>query len=130
MGQFKSMVTTEGAGTADAAGNLTSKYSRWVANTLPGLQQAFNPSEVGVLQRIGQDVDRTASANKHRHVPRWLQYLPERLQRSQSRPVGQSMAHESFEHAAGGQQRYEARSRGHAQLGAQCKAVRLSGSAV
>lgn len=64
MGQFRSLVTTHGAGTADAAGNLTTKYSKWVEQTLPGLREAFSPAEVQVLQRIAKDIDRAASAQK------------------------------------------------------------------
>lgn len=64
LGQFRSMVTTEGAGTADAAGNLTTKFSKWVKQTLPGLRETFSPAEVKTLQGIAQDIDRAASAQK------------------------------------------------------------------
>jgi hypothetical protein len=64
LGQFRSMVTTEGAGTADAAGNLTTKFSKWVRNTLPGLRETFSPEQVTTLERIAQDIDRQASAAK------------------------------------------------------------------
>lgn len=62
LGQFKSMVTTEGAGTADAAGNLTAKFSKWFEQHTPGLRAAFSPDEFGALQRIAQDIDRNAAA--------------------------------------------------------------------
>lgn len=62
MNQFRIMITTEGAGTADAANNLTTKFSRWVDQTLPGLHEAFKPEDVQALQRIAQDIDRNASA--------------------------------------------------------------------
>jgi hypothetical protein len=62
LGQFRSMVTTEGASTAAASGNLTSKFVRWVDNTLPGLKQAFEPEQVRTLQRIAADIKRAESA--------------------------------------------------------------------
>jgi hypothetical protein len=64
MGQFKSLVTTEGAGTTDAAGNLTTKFSKWVEQTLPGLRESFKPDEVKMFQRIAADIDRNATAVK------------------------------------------------------------------
>lgn len=64
MGQFRSLITTHGAGTADAAGNLTTKFSKWVEQTLPGLRGAFSPDEVQTLQRIAADIDRAATAQK------------------------------------------------------------------
>lgn len=64
LGQFRSLITTHGAATADAGGNLTTKFSKWVDQTLPGLREAFPESDVQSLQRIAQDLDRSASANK------------------------------------------------------------------
>jgi hypothetical protein len=62
LGQFRSMVTTEGAGTATQAGNLTGKFVKWVENTLPGLREAFDPAEVKTLQRIAADIKRAEMA--------------------------------------------------------------------
>ncbi len=62
LGQFKGMVATEGAGTVDAAGNLTTKFSKWVKQTLPGLREAFSPEEVSKLQSIAADIDRHAAS--------------------------------------------------------------------
>lgn len=62
LGQFRSMVTTEGASTATTGGNLSNKFVRWVENTLPGLQKTFDPAEVKTLQRIAQDIKRAESA--------------------------------------------------------------------
>lgn len=62
LGQFKSMVATEGASTQTAAGNLTGKFAAWVDNSLPGLKEAFNPDEVKALQRIAADVRRAEKA--------------------------------------------------------------------
>ena len=62
LGQFQSMVTTEGAATATNAGNMTGKFARWVENSLPGLKEAFSPEQVRTLQRIAQDVKRAEAA--------------------------------------------------------------------
>jgi hypothetical protein len=69
LGQFRSMVTTEGASTQTAAGNLSSKFVRWVDNTLPGLEAAFDRQEVQALKRIAEDLkraDKAASAGMAR----------------------------------------------------------------
>ena len=62
LGQFRSMVTTEGMGTKTAAGLLSSKYSKWVSQNLPGLREAFPAKDVQAMQRIAQDFDRHASS--------------------------------------------------------------------
>lgn len=62
LGQFQSMVTTEGASTAAASGNLTSKFVKWVDNTLPGLKKAFEPEQVRTLRRIAEDIKRAETA--------------------------------------------------------------------
>jgi len=62
LGQFKAMVTTEGAGTANAGGDLGVKFTRWVDNALPGLKAAFEPDEVRKLQRLAADVKRATEA--------------------------------------------------------------------
>jgi len=62
LGQFKAMVTTEGAGTADASGALGVKFVRWVENALPGLKAGFQPQEVRQLQRLAADAKRASMA--------------------------------------------------------------------
>jgi hypothetical protein len=62
LGQFRSMVATEGAGTVTQGGNLTGKFVKWVENTLPGLREAFDPAEVKTLQRIAADIKRAEIA--------------------------------------------------------------------
>jgi hypothetical protein len=62
LGQFRAMVTTEGAGTANAGGELGVKFTRWVENALPGLKAAFDPAEVRKLQRLAADVKRATQA--------------------------------------------------------------------
>lgn len=64
LGRFRSMVTTEGASTADAAGNLTTKFSKWVDSMLPGLRKAFPPEQVDVLRRVAADIERATAAQK------------------------------------------------------------------
>jgi hypothetical protein len=62
LGQFRSMVTTEGAGTATQGGNLTGKFVRWVDNSLPGLEASFDKAEVAALRRIADDIKRAEVA--------------------------------------------------------------------
>ena len=63
LGQFRSMVTTEGASTQTAAGNLGAKFPRWVEQNLPGLREAFSESDVKALQNIAADIKRAAAAD-------------------------------------------------------------------
>lgn len=58
LGQFRELVTTEGASTQTAGGNLSSKFVKWVEQRLPGLQQAFEPDQVRVLRRLAADIKR------------------------------------------------------------------------
>lgn len=62
LGQFRAMVTTEGAGTAQATGDLGAKFVSWAEKALPGLKAAFDPAEVKQLQRIAADVKRAIQA--------------------------------------------------------------------
>lgn len=62
LGQFRSMIVTEGEGTATNAGNLSGKFARWVENSLPGLKASFEPGEVAVMERIAQDIQRAEAA--------------------------------------------------------------------
>lgn len=64
LGRFKSMITTQGAGTADASQQMTTKFSKWVSQSLPGLREAFSPAEVQQMQNIAADIDRAAKAAK------------------------------------------------------------------
>lgn len=61
--QFQRMVTTEGASTATAGGNLTSKFVKWVDGSLPGLKEVFKPEEVKAMQRIAADIKRSEVAS-------------------------------------------------------------------
>jgi len=56
--QFRGMVTTEAAGTATNAGNLTGKFVRWVDNSLPGLKESFSPQQVTLFRRMAADIKR------------------------------------------------------------------------
>jgi hypothetical protein len=63
LGDFRSMVTTEGASTQTAGGNLSNKFVKWVEQRLPGLQQAFEPDQVRTLRRLAADIKRGDVAN-------------------------------------------------------------------
>lgn len=62
MRQFRSMVTTEGASTATAGGDLTGKFVRWVDNSLPGMKEVFDADQVKAMQRIAADIKRAERA--------------------------------------------------------------------
>jgi hypothetical protein len=62
LGQFRSMVTTQGAQTANAGGELGQKFVNWVSTRLPGLREAFSPAEVQQLQGIASDIQRQSAA--------------------------------------------------------------------
>lgn len=62
LGQFRSMVTTEGASTKTAGGDLSNKFVKWVENRLPGLREAFTADQVRTLQKIAQDIRRAEAA--------------------------------------------------------------------
>lgn len=62
LGQFKSMITTEGAGTATQAGTVTGKFARWVDSALPGMKEVFSADEVKAFQRIAADIKRAEAA--------------------------------------------------------------------
>ena len=61
LGQFRSMIATEGADTAGAAG-LNTKFVNWVNQRLPGLRNAFDPAELATLQNIAADIERSNAA--------------------------------------------------------------------
>ena len=63
LGQFRSMLTTEGASTQTAGGNLSAKFPKWLEQHLPGLQEAFDPKDVKALQNIAADIRRSAAAD-------------------------------------------------------------------
>lgn len=69
LGQFRSMVTTQGAGTTTAAGNLSSKFAQWFDTVRPGLDRLFEPEKVRAMERIAQDIRRAdAAANAGRGI--------------------------------------------------------------
>jgi hypothetical protein len=70
MNQFRSMVTTEGADTIGAGGTkMGDKFARWVSTHRPGLDVAFSPADVQMLDRIGQDINRQSAATAAGHGP-------------------------------------------------------------
>lgn len=62
LGQFRSMVTTEGASTATNGGNLTGSYVKWFKSHLPGIREAFPKDRVMMLGRIAADIQRAEQA--------------------------------------------------------------------
>lgn len=64
LGQFRSMITTEGADKAAQGGVLGAKFVDWVRNMKPGLRAAFEPAQLASLERIAADVERAGSAAK------------------------------------------------------------------
>jgi hypothetical protein len=64
LGQFQSMITTEGAAKAAQGGQLGQKFVDWTRNQLPGLREAFKPEQVQTIQNIASDIERATAAAK------------------------------------------------------------------
>jgi hypothetical protein len=64
LGQFRSMITTEGADKAAQGGVLGATFVDWVRNMKPGLREAFEPAQLASLERIAADVERAGAAAK------------------------------------------------------------------
>jgi hypothetical protein len=64
LGQFRSLITTEGAEKAAQGGELGQRFVRWTRDMLPGLREAFSPDDVLALQAIADDVERATTAAK------------------------------------------------------------------
>jgi hypothetical protein len=62
LGQFRSLITTEGAEKAAKGGELGQRFVRWTRDMLPGLREAFSPDDVLALQAIADDVERATTA--------------------------------------------------------------------
>lgn len=62
LGQFKSMITTQGADTAKAGQELAGNFSKWAKQSLPGLRAAFSADEVKMMQNIAADIDRNTTS--------------------------------------------------------------------
>jgi hypothetical protein len=62
LGQFRSMITTQGASTSNAAGDLSIKFSKWVGQNLPALKEAFPAKDVATLRKIAADIERSQAA--------------------------------------------------------------------
>lgn len=63
LGQFKSMITTEGASTQTKAGQeLSAKFPQWVDQHITGLREVLSPQELQTVQRIAADIKRTLKA--------------------------------------------------------------------
>lgn len=64
LGQFRSMVTTDGAEKAAMGDELGAKFVDWTRNMLPGLREVFDPQQVKMFQNIAQDIERNAATAK------------------------------------------------------------------
>lgn len=63
LGQFKSMITTEGLSTQTKTGQeLSAKFPAWVDQHITGLREALSPAELDSVQRIAQDIQRAMKA--------------------------------------------------------------------
>lgn len=62
LGQFRSMIATEGAAAAGKSGDLGQKYVNWVRQSLPALREAMEPKNLAVLQNIAKDIARAEKA--------------------------------------------------------------------
>lgn len=62
LGQFRSMVTSEGESTRTAGSALSSKFAKWVETRLPGLREAFTADQVRTLRKIAADIERAEAA--------------------------------------------------------------------
>ena len=63
LGQFKSMITTEGLSTQTKTGQeLSAKFPAWVDQHITGLREALSPAELDSVQRIAQDIQRALKA--------------------------------------------------------------------
>ena len=64
LGQFRSMITTEGAAKANVGDDLGKKFVDWTSNMLPGLREAMPAKDVSTLQNIAKDVSRAMETAK------------------------------------------------------------------
>jgi hypothetical protein len=62
MREMKSYAVTQGMGTADAAGNLTSKFMRWMQARTGANRELFNARELATLNEVGKAVERQLAA--------------------------------------------------------------------
>lgn len=62
LGDLKSYAVTEGASTANAIGDLTSKYSKWLQSRSGANRELFTSQENATLGEVGKAVDRGLKA--------------------------------------------------------------------
>lgn len=63
MGDMKRYAVTEGAGTANASDELTSKYGKWLKSRSGANRELFTPSENATLGEVGKAVERGLRAD-------------------------------------------------------------------
>jgi hypothetical protein len=61
-GDMKSYAVTEGASTANASGDLTSKYGKWLQSRSGANRELFTPQENATLGEVGKAVERSLKA--------------------------------------------------------------------
>lgn len=62
MGDMKRYAVTESANTANVAGDLTSKYGKWLDSRSGARRSLFNVQENATLEEVGKAVDRSINA--------------------------------------------------------------------
>lgn len=61
-GELKRYAVTEGAGTSNVAGDLTSKYLKWMESRSGASRELFTASELATLKEVGKAVERGIGA--------------------------------------------------------------------
>lgn len=60
--ELKRFAVTEAAGTGNVAGDLTSKYMKWLQSRSGATRELFTPQEMATLKEVGKSVERGISA--------------------------------------------------------------------
>jgi hypothetical protein len=62
--ELKSFAMTEGASTSNTAGDLTSKYLKWLESRSGGLRELLTPQEMATVREVGKAVERQINAEQ------------------------------------------------------------------
>ncbi|WP_371435400.1 glucosaminidase domain-containing protein [Polaromonas sp.] len=62
MAEMKRYAVTEGASTSNVAGDLTSKFLKWMETRSGANRELFNPGELATLKEVGKAVERSIAA--------------------------------------------------------------------
>lgn len=60
--ELKRFAVTEAAGTGNVAGDLTSKYLKWMESRAGATRELFTPNEMATLKEVGKSVERGIGA--------------------------------------------------------------------